>query len=143
LTRPLIITVVLVGLAITVALLGLIQVGRDVYGSVPIGQSIAFSSFAICLIVAAFECRSETESILTPATFDSRQMNWVALGEFVVAVMTTQLNMFNRMLGTVPIDMQQFGWALLPAVSLLILWELGKFLARRGSERLTVGAHRP
>jgi Ca2+-transporting ATPase len=131
LTRPLIITVVLVGLAITVGLLGLIQIGRDVYGSVAIGQSIAFTSFAICLIIAAFECRSETDTVLTTSTFDSRQMNWVALGEFVVAVMTTQLNAFNRMLGTVPIDAQQFGWALVPAVALLILWELGKFAARR------------
>ncbi len=143
LTRPLIITVTLVGLAITVGLLGLIQVGRSVYGSVPIGQSIAFTSFAICLIVAAFECRSETETVLTLSTFDSKQMNWVALGEFVVAVMTTQLNAFNRMLGTVPIDAQQFGWALVPAVALLILWEVGKLAARRAPERLTVRHQRP
>ena len=41
-------------------------------------QSIAFTSFALCLIVAAFECRSETDSVLTTETFDSKQMNWVA-----------------------------------------------------------------
>ena len=37
---------------------------------------IAFTSFSLCLIVAALECRSETESVLTTATFDSKQMNW-------------------------------------------------------------------
>ena len=27
--------------------------------------------------------------------------------------------------------MKQFAWALVPAIALLVLWELGKFLARR------------
>ena len=27
--------------------------------------------------------------------------------------------------------MKQFAWALVPAIALLALWELGKFLARR------------
>jgi len=27
--------------------------------------------------------------------------------------------------------MKQFAWALLPAIGLLVLWELGKLLARR------------
>jgi Ca2+-transporting ATPase len=81
--------------------------------------------------VAAFECRSETGSVLTTATFNSKQMNWVALGEFVLAVLVTQLDGFRRLLGTTELNMQQFAWALLPAIALLVLWELGKFLARR------------
>ena len=43
-------------------------------------RSVAFTSFALCLIVAALECRSETETVLTTATFDSKQMNWTLLG---------------------------------------------------------------
>ena len=93
--------------------------------------SIAFTSFALCLIVAAFECRSETETVLTTATFDSKQMNWAALGEFVLAVLATQMDVFNRLLGTTQINLRQFGWALVPAVALLVLWELGKLIARR------------
>ena len=69
------------------------------YGSAHIGQSIAVSSFAICLIVAAFECRSENGTVLTIDTFDSKQMNQAALGEFVLAVATTQLDGFRRILG--------------------------------------------
>jgi Ca2+-transporting ATPase len=130
LTKPLLTTVSLVGLAITVALLTLIRLGQAEFGSVAIGQSTAFTAFALCLIVAAFECRSETESVLTPATFNSRQMNWAALAEFLLAVLATQMDAFRRMLGTTQIDIQQFGWAVLAALALLCLWELGKLFYR-------------
>jgi P-type Ca2+ transporter type 2C len=131
LTRPLLVTVCLVGLAVTVALLTLIRLGQVEFGSVATGQSIAFTAFALCLIVAAFECRSETETVLTPATFNSRQMNWAALLELALAVFATQMDALRRMLGTTQIDIQQFGWAVLAALALLCLWELGKLFARR------------
>ncbi|MFD5426194.1 cation transporting ATPase C-terminal domain-containing protein [Streptomyces sp. NPDC127084] len=79
LTRPVLVMVGLGGLAITVILLGLIKLGQAHFDSMETGQSIAFTAFALCLIVAAFQCRSETESVLTTSTFDSKQMNWVAL----------------------------------------------------------------
>ncbi|GAB7103212.1 cation-transporting P-type ATPase [Streptomyces phaeofaciens JCM 4814] len=131
LTRPVMVTVGLAGLAITVILLGLIELGTSRYDDEAVGQSMAFTAFSLCLIVAAFECRSETDSVLTPATFDSKQMNWVALAQFVLAALVTQLDGFQHILGTTEIDLRQFGWALLSALVLLILWELGKYLARR------------
>jgi P-type Ca2+ transporter type 2C len=133
LTRKVMVTVGLAGLAITIGLLSLIALGQHHFGSIKVGQSIAFTSFAICLIVAAVECRSETGTVLTTATFDSKQMNWAMLGEFVLAVFVTQLNVFNRLLGTVQINLREFAWALVPAIALLALWELGKLIARRAA----------
>jgi Ca2+-transporting ATPase len=129
-----IITVGLAGLVITIGLLTLLQVGTAAYGDVEVGRSIAFTSFALCLIVAAFECRSYTETVLSAATFDSKQMNWALLGEFVLAVAVTQMDIFQRLLGTTDIDLGQFGLALLPALVLLVLWEIGKAIARRRAE---------
>jgi Ca2+-transporting ATPase len=131
LTRPVMITVGLAGLAITIGLLSMISLGQHHFGSAAIGNSIAFTSFALCLIVAAVECRSQTGTVLTTATFDSKQMNWAMLGEFILAVLVTQLDAFNRLLGTVQINLREFGWALVPALALLALWELGKLIARR------------
>jgi P-type Ca2+ transporter type 2C len=131
LTRPLVVTVVLVGLAMTIGLLGLIQLGQSYFGSVGVGRSIAFTSFALMLIVAAFECRSETASVLTVDTFSSRQMNLVALAELALALLTTQTDALRRLLGTTDLDFQQFRWAFIPAVALFVLWEIGKLLARR------------
>jgi Ca2+-transporting ATPase len=131
LTRSVMFTVGLAGLAITIGLLCLIELGQHHFGSVHTGQSIAFTSFALCLIVAAVECRSETGTALTTATFDSKQMNWAMLGEFVLAVLVTQMDVFHRLLGTSDINLREFGWALVPAIALLALWELGKLIARR------------
>ncbi|PWK71317.1 Ca2+-transporting ATPase [Streptomyces sp. CG 926] len=131
LTRPVLITVGLGGLAVTVLLLGLITLGERHFDDIEIGRSIAFTAFSLCLIVAAFECRSETDSVLTTSTFDSKQMNWVALAQLVLAVLVTQMDGFQRVLGTTDIDARQFGWALLAAVALLLVWELGKLVARR------------
>jgi Ca2+-transporting ATPase len=131
LTTRVMITVGLSGLAITIGLLTMIEVGQHIFGSVAVGQSIAFTAFALCLIVAAVECRSETGTALTTATFDSKQMNWAMLGEFILAVLVTQMGLFNRLLGTTQLNLRQFGWALVPALALLLLWELGKYVARR------------
>jgi Ca2+-transporting ATPase len=131
LTTRLVLTVGLVGLAMSIGLLSLLELGKSEYGSTAIGQSIAFSAFALMLVVAAFESRSETETVLTVSTFDSRTMNWVALAQLVLAVATTQLDGLRRVLGTVDLNIQQFGWALLPPVALLALWELGKLAVRR------------
>jgi Ca2+-transporting ATPase len=131
LTTGVIITVGLAGLATTIGLLFMIEVGQHLFGSVHAGQSIALTSFALCLIVAAVECRSETGTVLTTATFDSKQMNWAMLGEFVLAVLVTQMDVFNRLLGTTQLNLRQFGWALVPPVAFLLLWELGKYIARR------------
>src|SRR5262249_61791062 len=82
--------------------------------------------------VAAVECRSETDTALTTATFDSKQMNWAIIGEFVLAVLVTQMDVFHRLLGTVDINLRQFSWALIPALALFVLWEIGKLIVRRG-----------
>jgi Ca2+-transporting ATPase len=140
LTGPLLVTVGLSGLVITIGLLGMIQVGTSIFGSVAVGRSIAFTAFAFCLIVAALECRSETESILTPATFQSRQMNRALIIEFILAVLTTQMDALRRLLDTTQLGLHEFGWALLPPAGLLVLWELGKLIARRRPSPATSGS---
>ncbi|HXJ66242.1 MAG TPA: cation-transporting P-type ATPase [Actinomycetota bacterium] len=135
LTPRLVTTVTLTGLVVTIGNLVLINVGQSVYGSLAVGNSIAFTAFCLCLVVAAFECRSETETVFTTSTFDSKQMNIAAVGEIVLAVLVTQMDGFQRMFGTTALTSQQFGWALLPAMALLVAWEIGKLVVRRSESR--------
>ncbi|GGL87968.1 ATPase [Streptomyces fumigatiscleroticus] len=130
-TRGLMLTVGLAGVAVTAGLLLLLRLGETHLGGARVANSVAFTSFALCLIVAAVECRSETGTALTTATFDSRQLNRAIFGEFALAVLAVQTDAFNRLLGTTPLDVRQFGWALVPPLALLVLWELGKLAARR------------
>jgi P-type Ca2+ transporter type 2C len=53
----------------------------------------------------------------------------------VLAVLVTQMDGFQRLLGTTDINVRQFLWALVPPVGLLILWEAGKLVARQWGRR--------
>jgi P-type Ca2+ transporter type 2C len=141
LTRKVMVTVGLAGLAITIGLLSMIAVGQHHFGSEAVGNSIAFTSFALCLIVAALECRSERGTVLTTASFDSKQMNWAMLAEFVLAVLVTQMDVFNRLLGTTQLNLREWAWSLIPAIALLALWELGKLIARRRTAATVAASH--
>ncbi len=124
------VTVGAAGLVITVGLLTMIELGTKHFHSEAVGNSIAFTTFAFCLVVAALECRSETGTILTTATFDSKQMNRALIIEVILAVLITQMDALRRLLDTTDLNVREFGWALVPAVGLFIIWELGKLLAR-------------
>ncbi|WP_320776830.1 HAD-IC family P-type ATPase [Streptomyces sp. CRN 30] len=130
-TRPLLVTVGLAGTFTAAALLGVLVLGEERYDSLAVGNSIALTAFALCLIVSALECRSPLGTVLSADTFDSRQLNRTLLIEGVLAVLVVQTDVFNRILGTTPLHLGQFGWALLPPLALLALWELGKFAVRR------------
>ncbi|MTD56450.1 cation-translocating P-type ATPase [Amycolatopsis pithecellobii] len=140
LTPGLVTTIGLVGLYIAVSLLLLISFGEGAFGSLDVSRSIAFTAFAVCLIVAALECRSGTETVLTTTTFDSKQMNRALLVEGVLAVLVTQMDVFNRLLGTTQLNLTQFLLALAPAAGLLLCWEAGKLIARNMHRERVIGS---
>jgi Ca2+-transporting ATPase len=129
-TSHMLIICVLVGLFIAVANLVLIQIGKNYYGSLATGSSIALTAFSLMLVVAAFHSRSETGTIFSTDTFNSSQLNWTALAEIGGAYLITQTEFFRRLLGTTDLTTRQWLLAFLAAVGLLIVWELGKFIAR-------------
>ncbi len=130
-SRGVILTSGLVGFYMAIVLDALIYFGKHHYHSAAVGSSIGLSAFALMLVIAAYECRGVSRSVLERATFDNSRMNWTAVIELALAVAITQLDLFNRLLDTTPLRAGQFGLALASAVLLLLLWELGKLLARR------------
>jgi P-type Ca2+ transporter type 2C len=143
LTPRLMVTVCSAGLVITIGLLTMIELGTKHFHSEAVGNSIAFTTFALCLVVAALECRSETGTILTTATLDSKQMNRALIVEVILAVLVTQMDALRRLLDTTDLNVREFGWALVPAVGLFAIWELGKLIARRyeASRAAVLGAN--
>ena len=130
LTKSVVLTVGLVGLFMAASFLALITFGKDAYGSVALGSTLAISAFAMFRIVGSYESRSQTDSILTVATFDNATLNWVVLAEVVLALLVTEWDLLRKMLGTEHLSMAQWGLAIAPAVVLFVLWEIGKALAR-------------
>ena len=112
----------------------LINYGTTHYDSVAIGSSMGLTAFSLLIVASAFQARSVTATALSEETFDNRHLNWTALAEIVLAVLITQMDVLRRMFGTEQLTGQQWLLALLPAVALFFLWELGKLIARRGTE---------
>jgi Ca2+-transporting ATPase len=133
LTKPIMISCGLGGLYVAAANLLLIYIGNNYYGNIQTGQSIGLVAFSLMLVVAAFESRQEKASILNPETFNSPRMNKTAIIEIALAYLITQADFLNKLLGTTSLTFPQWALALLAAVTLLLLWELGKLIARRRS----------
>ena len=132
-SRALLVTAVLVGLYMAVVMDLLIHYGSAHYHDTALGSSIGLSAFGLMIIVAAYQSRGVWQSILRSDTLDNRTMNLTAIGVFVLVLFSTQLDAFERLLGTEPLKAGQFGLALAAAVLLFVLWELGKLVARRRS----------
>jgi Ca2+-transporting ATPase len=133
LTHPMMIICGLVGLFMAIANLVLIEIGKHAYDSTALGSSIGLSAFVLMLVVAGYESRSETESVFRRDTFDSSKMNLVAVAEILGGILLTQWDFLRRLLGTEQLTAQQWGLSLAAAVLLLLTWELGKWIARRGA----------
>ena len=93
------------------------------------------TAFPMFIIVAAFQARSVTATAFTVETFDNRNLNWTALVELVLAVLIAHWEVLRRLVGTVELTLTQWALALVPAVLLFFIWELGKLIARRTATR--------
>jgi len=133
-TKGLLTTAGLVGLFMAVCTLALISYGTNHFGSLAIGSSMGLTAFSLFIIVAAFQARSVTASALAVETFDNRNLNWTAAAELVLAVLITQWEVLRRIFGTVELTLGQWSLALVPAVLLFFVWELGKVIARRTTD---------
>ena len=130
LTRGVLITAGLVGLFEAVCLLSMMGYAANHYGSAAIASSMGLAAFTCFGIVGCFENRNQTEGILTVATFNNRQMNWTVVAEVVLAIIVVETGLFHRFLGTASMSLEQWAFAVVPAVGLFVLWELGKLIAR-------------
>ena len=133
-TKGLLTTAGFVGLFMAVCTLALISYGTNHFGSLAIGSSMGLTAFSLFIIVAAFQARSVTASALAVETFDNRNLNWTAAAELVLAVLITQWEVLRRIFGTVELTLAQWSLALVPAVLLFFVWELGKVIARRTTD---------
>jgi Ca2+-transporting ATPase len=124
-------TVGLVGVFMSVAINLLIVLGETQYGKVEIGSTMGLVAFSLMLVVAAFESRDEKTSVLRQETFDNKTVNITALVEIALAVLISAGVFLPGLLGTVPLSDRQWLIGAVPAVLLLLLWEIGKLIARR------------
>ena len=132
-SRPVILTVGLAGLFMSIAINLLIVFGKHEY-NVAIGSTMGLVAFSLMLVVAAFECRDQTGSILRMETLDNNIVNVTIVVELALALLIARGGVLTSLLGTQALTGRQWLIGALPAVVLCILWELGKLIARHGAE---------
>ena len=136
-----IITVGMVGLFMSVAIDVLIVAGKHQYDKADIASTMGLVAFSLMLVVAAFESRDEKASMLSVETFDNRTLNITAVVEIALAIMIARGAALTSLLGAAGLTSTQWLFGALPALVLLILWELGKTLARRRASSVQEAAH--
>jgi Ca2+-transporting ATPase len=134
-SRPVIVTVGLSGLFMSVAINLLILLGKHHFGDVAIGSTMGLVAFSLMLVVAAFECRDQTGSILRMETLDNNVVNVTIVVEVALALLIARGGALTSLLNTEALTGRQWLLGAAPALVLAILWELGKLVARRGEER--------
>ena len=128
---PVILTVGLAGLFMSVAIDLLIVFGKHHYNSVAIGSTIGLLAFSLMLVVAALECRDQTSTILREETLNNNTVNVTILAEIALALLIARGGALTSLLGTQTLTGRQWLIGAIPAVALFALWELGKLIARR------------
>jgi Ca2+-transporting ATPase len=128
---PVITTVGLVGLFMAVVINAVIVFGENQYGKVEIGSTMGLVSFSLMLVIVAFESRDQKATVFTTATFDNMTLNIVALVEIVLAVLIARGGALTSLLDSQALTDTQWLIGAAPAVVLLVLWEAGKWIARR------------
>jgi Ca2+-transporting ATPase len=130
-SRPVILTVGLAGLFMSVAIDLLIVFGKDHYDNVAIGSTIGLVGFSLMLVVAALECRDQTATILRMETLNNNIVNITVLVEIALALLIARGGVLTSLLGTQALTGRQWLTAAVPTLALLVLWEAGKLIARR------------
>jgi Ca2+-transporting ATPase len=133
-SRPVVTTVGLVGLFMSAAIDLLIVFGRDHFDSTTVGSTMGLVAFSLMLVVTAFECRDQKGSILRMETLDNNVVNVTMLIEIALALLIARGGTLTSLLGTEALTGKQWLIGASPALLLLILWEVGKLIARRGEK---------
>jgi len=134
-TPAVIATVGLAGLFMSLAINVLIVFGKHQYDKTEIGSTMGLVAFSLMLVVAAFESRDEKATILRMDTLDNATLNLTLLAEVVLAVLIVRGGALTSLLGTSALSGRQWLIGAAPALLLVVLWELGKLIARGRAPR--------
>jgi Ca2+-transporting ATPase len=128
LPRPLLIWVGIAGLVLGGATLGVIGWADDHYGSTAIARTMGMTTFAISNVVFALATRDERRSIFSLDVLEDRMFLLCTGGSLAAILLGTELGVFQRILGTVHLDIHQWlvcivvGLAIVPVSEARRLW---------------------
>jgi P-type Ca2+ transporter type 2C len=130
LPRPLLLWLVFAGVVLGGTALGVIWWAENEH-DVAVARTMGLTTFAIANVFLAYTVKDRLRSVLNDDTFADRKL-LLATGLSAVAILFgTELQIFNRILGTVSLTGEQWVICLLSAGTILVASELQKLVLRR------------
>jgi Ca2+-transporting ATPase len=133
LPRPLLVWLAVAGFIMGAVTLGLTWWAEDPHG-LALARTIGLTTFSLSHIFFAVATRDEQRSAINRDTFDDKPL-WISIGLSVAAiVLATTFGPFQRLLGTAPLELEQWLVCLAGATFILIVSEVRKAIGRRDAD---------
>jgi Ca2+-transporting ATPase len=110
--------------------IGVLAWADDHYNST-IARTMGMTSFAIANLLYSFCERDELHSVFSLDVLRDRKFLMFSGASVVAIVLAPQMNLFNRILNTVPLTLHQWLICIVTAFAAVIVTEIRKFVLRR------------
>jgi P-type Ca2+ transporter type 2C len=130
LTRALIVWLSLAGLLMAIGTLGVISWAEQEHG-LRIARTMGMVTFALFILFFSIESKDERDSAFSLDTFSDKTFVITTSGSFVLLVLSTVLGIFQIVMKTVSLDVQQWLICTTVALSIVVVAEIRKAVLRR------------
>jgi P-type Ca2+ transporter type 2C len=130
LTRVLIVWLSLAGLLMAIGTLGVISWAEQEHG-LRIARTMGMVTFALFILFFSIESKDERDSAFSLDTFSDKTFVITTSGSFVLLVLSTVLGIFQIVLKTVALDVQQWLICTVVPLSIVVVAEVRKAVLRR------------
>ncbi|MGZ8695431.1 MAG: HAD-IC family P-type ATPase, partial [Gaiellaceae bacterium] len=130
LPRGLLAWLVVCGLVLGGTSLGVIWWADDEHGAA-VARTMGLTTFAIANVFLAYTVKDRLRSVFSEETFADRKLLLATSLSAVAILFQSELQIFQRILGTVSLSGQQWIVCILAASSIVVVSELRKFVLRR------------
>jgi len=137
LPRPLLVWVAIAGLVMGGTTLGLIAWADDAYGSAT-ARTMGLTAFAIGNVLFSLATRDEQSSVFSLSVLEDRTFLMCTAGSLAAILFGTELEIFHRILGTVPLTLHQWLVCIVVGLAIIPVSEARRLLLqRRASDDVT------
>ncbi len=130
LPRPLLLWVATAGIVMGGTTLGLIAWADDAYGSAT-AQTMGLTAFAIGNVLFSLTTRDELRSVFSLGILEDRTFLMCTAGSLAAILFGTELAIFHRILGTVPLTLHQWLVCIVVALAIIPVSEARRLLLLR------------
>jgi P-type Ca2+ transporter type 2C len=134
LPRPLLLWVGIAGLVLGGATLGVIGWAADHYGSSAIARTMGLTTFSISNVMFSLCTRDERRSVFSLDVLEDRMFLLCSGGSLAAILFGTELGVFQRILGTVHLDIHQWLVCIVVGLAIVPVSEARRLLLERRSQ---------